>query len=192
LTLYENRNVTDNTQPPDTPASALERVGAAHALDPHLAPFFETWLDTFVFRGRIDATLRELAILRIMWRCGQAFEWGNHYRLARNVGVTREEVLAIRTSEPDRDLDGPVAVIVRAADEVVDGIAVSEETMSALRAVFPERGLLDEFLYLLGGYRMFATASASRRDARAGSHAPWPPDGVGPSRGRPPTRDGPR
>jgi alkylhydroperoxidase family enzyme len=176
--------VTDNTQPPDAAPSALERAGVTDQLDPHLAPFFETWLDTFIFHGRIDARLRELAILRIMWRCGQAFEWGNHYRLARNTGVTREEVLAIRTRTPGQDLDGPVAVVVRAADEVVDGVAVTEETMSALRAVFPERGLLDEFLYLLGGYRMFATASASRREAYAGSHAPWPPDGVGPTGAR--------
>lgn len=178
--------MTDNTHPPESAASALERAGFADAPDPHLAPFFEIWLDTFVFHGRLDAKLRELAILRIMWRCEQAFEWGNHYRLARNAGVTREAVRAVRTATPEQDLEGPVAVVVRAADEVVDGIAVTEETMSALRAVFPGRGLLDEFLYLLGGYRMFATASASRRDARAGSHPLWPPDGVGPHGTRPP------
>jgi hypothetical protein len=173
--------VTGNVQPPEPGASALERVGAGEGLDPHLAPFFEIWLDTFLFHGRLDPTLRELAILRIMWRCGQAFEWGNHYRLARSVGTTREEILSIRTSTPDRDLDGDVAVVVRAADEVVDGIAVTEQTMTALRAVFPEPALLNEFLYLLGGYRMFATASASRRDERAASQPRWPPDGVGPS-----------
>ncbi len=178
--------MTDNTQPLESDVSALERVGAGDSVDPHLAPFFEIWLDTFLFHGRLDAKLRELAILRIMWRCEQAFEWGNHYRLARNAGVTREEVLAIRTRTPGRDLDGPVAVVVRAADEVVDGTSVSEETMSALRELFRDRGLLNEFLYLLCGYRMFATVSASRREPYAGSRAPWPPDGVGPTGARPP------
>ena len=86
-----------------------------------------------------------------MWRCGQAFEWGNHYGLARSAGVTREEVLAIRTPDPDRDLDGPVAVVVRAADEVVDAGYLSEATMAALPAVFPDRNLQQEFLYLVAG-----------------------------------------
>jgi len=172
--------VTGNERAGASEPSALQRVGVAGAIDPHLAPFFETWLDTFIFHGRLDPKLRELAILRVMWRCRQAFEWGNHYRLARNAGVTREEVLAIRTATPEHDLAGPVALVVRAADDVVDDGSVSEPTMVALRALFP-RGLLDEFLYLVAGYRMFATVSASRREARVGSHAPWPPDGVGPT-----------
>jgi alkylhydroperoxidase family enzyme len=163
----------------ETERPALDRVGAPAEIDPHLAPFFEVWLDTFLFHGRLDARLRELAILRVMWRCGRAFEWGNHYRIARNVGISREEVLAIRTSDPEHDLDGPVAVVVRAADEVVDDGCVSEETMAALPALFPDQ-LLSEFLFLLAGYRMFATVSASRREERAGSHPPWPPDGVAP------------
>lgn len=159
--------------------SALERVGAPADLDTHLAPFFEVWLDTFLFHGRLDPRLRELAILRVMWRCGQAFEWGNHYRIARNVGVTKEEVLAIRTHDPKRDLEGSVQLVVRAADEVVDDGCISEDTMAAVRELFPDQ-LLSEFLFLLAGYRMFATVSASRHEDRTLSHAPWPPDGIGP------------
>jgi alkylhydroperoxidase/carboxymuconolactone decarboxylase family protein YurZ len=163
------------------PSSALDKIGTSDVLGGHLGPFFQAWLDTFIFHGRLDRKLRELAILRVMWRCGQAFEWGNHYRLARNAGVTREEVLAIRTAAPERDLLGPVAAVVRAADEVVDGLRVTPTTMSALQNVFPDPGLLDEFLYLLGGYRMFATVSASKDQERGGSHRRWPPDGVGPT-----------
>ena len=41
------------------------------------------------------------------------------------------------------------------------------------------------FLFLVAGYRMFASVSVSRGDheehpERALSHRPWPPDGVGP------------
>jgi alkylhydroperoxidase family enzyme len=177
----QTKAVTDDAEPSAPEPSALERVGVAGDVDSHLAPFFEAWLDTFLFHGRLDWKLRELAILRVMWRCGQAFEWGNHYRLARGLGVTRDEVLAIRTATPEQDLEGPLRVVVRAADEVIDAGCVTDETMSALQTVFPGRSLMDEFLYLLAGYRMFATVSASRREARAGSYAPWPPDGVGPA-----------
>lgn len=160
-------------------AAALDRAGLASGMDPHLAPFFHQWLDTFIFRGRLEPKLRELAVLRIMWRCDRAFEWGNHYRFARDAGVTRDEVLAVRTAQPDRDLLGPVALVVRAADEVVDTGCVAAATVTELADVF--RGpLLDEFLYLLGGYRMFATVSASRRADPVTAYPPWPPDGVGP------------
>jgi hypothetical protein len=60
---------------------------------------------------------------------------------------------------------------VRAADEVVDAGCVTDEAMSALQTVFPGRSLMDEFLYLLAGYGMFVTVSASRREASAGSGA---------------------
>ena len=162
-----------------TAAAALERTGLGEGIDPALAPFFHAWLDTFIFHGRLDARLRQLTILRVMWRCGQAFEYGNHYRIARNEGVTREEVLAVRTPTPERDLDGAVAVVVRAADEVVDDGAITEETMTALEGVFPGP-LLAEFLYVVAGYRMFATVGASRREHREPTRGAWPPDGVGP------------
>jgi alkylhydroperoxidase/carboxymuconolactone decarboxylase family protein YurZ len=171
--------VADSPEHPQSAAAALEALGARE-LDPHLAPFLETWLDTFIFQGRLEARLRELPILRIMWRYGQAFEWGNHYRLARQAGITKEEILAIRTAAPGRDLNGPVALVVKAADEVVDVGYLHEDTMAAVRDLFPERSLLDEFLYLLGGYRMFAMVSASKREPRTSSYPAWPPDGVGP------------
>lgn len=164
-------------------ASELQRLeqrrGSAGALaSPRLRAFFETWLDTFVFNGGIDARLREQTILRVMWRCGRVDEWSNHYRLAQTVGLSDEEVVAIRTDDPARDLDGALAVAVCAADEVVDVGRVTADTMAALRDVFPDELLLQEFLYLVAGYRMFATVSASTPEVHQGST--WLPDGVGP------------
>ena len=99
--------------------------------------------------------------------------------VAREAGVSRAQVLSVRTPDPARDLDGPVAVVVRAADEVVDGGRVTPATRDAAAELF--RGpLLDEFLYLLAGYRMFATVSASVAESRPLTHPAWPPDGVGP------------
>jgi alkylhydroperoxidase family enzyme len=154
------------------------RSGSAVA-NPRMRAFFECWLDTFLFEGAIDARLREQAILRIMWRRGRAYEWGNHYRLAVRAGLTDDEVLAVRTDDVARDFTGAVAVALRAADEIVDISEVSDATMTELRELFPDAALLQELLYLLAGYQMFASVSASTRDERDG--ATWPPDGVGPA-----------
>jgi alkylhydroperoxidase family enzyme len=128
---------------------------------PALQTFIECWLDTFLVKGKVDPRLREQAILRVMWRCGRTYEWNNHRRLARRVGVTDEEVLAVRCADPATELNGAVAVVVIAADEVVDLGAVSPGTMVGVRALFPDPGVLQEFLMMVAGYRMFATVSAS-------------------------------
>jgi alkylhydroperoxidase family enzyme len=151
--------------------------------NPQLAAFFECWLDTFLFKGTIDPRLRELTILRVMWRCGQSFEWANHYRLARRVGVTDVDVVAVRTADPDLDLahDATVAMVVRAADEMVDLGRLTPATYTAVKDVFPAQGALQEFLYLVAGYRMFASVSATTGATAERRGLPvWPPDGTGP------------
>ncbi len=173
---------------PSKGAAALDRLAAAGETgpldeNPQLRAFFACWLDTFVFEGTVDPWLRELAILRVMWRCGQSYEWGNHYRLARQAGCSDDDVRAIETDAPDRDLEGPLRVVVRAADEVVDLGRITPETLAACEAVFPAAGVLHEFLYLVAGYRMIATVSASI--GREATTEPWPPDGVGPRDGAP-------
>jgi alkylhydroperoxidase family enzyme len=171
------RSVDGATSPA---AAALEAGGHTLHMDPHMQPFLEAWLDTFIFKGRIDARLRELAILRIMWRCRQPYEWGQHYRFARQAGASREDVVAIRTASPDQDLEGAVAIVIRAADEVVDDGAVGASTLDALESVFDDDAFVDEFLHVVAGYRMFATLGASRREPMPLTHAAWPPDGIGP------------
>ena len=148
--------------------------------DAHLTPFFETWLRVFIFESRLDPELRELAILRVLWRCERRFEWGNHYRLARVAGIDRETIASIKTADPGRDLDGPIAVVVRAADDVVDVGYVTTSTLDQLRTLFSDPEHLDEFLYVVAGYRMFASVSQSRPEVPPGHWMAWPPDGVAP------------
>lgn len=149
--------------------------------DAQLRAFFERWLDTFVFQARLDPHLRELAILRTMWRVGQSLEWANHYRLARTIGVSREQVLAIRTSSPATELDGDVALIARVVDEFVDSRSLTPETMAVVEARFPDVALRYELLYLVPGYLMYAAVTNSTGlTAEAKGLPVWPPDGVGP------------
>jgi hypothetical protein len=156
--------------------------GGPELEDEQLRAFFERWLDTFVFNARLDPQLRELAILRTMWRTGQSLEWANHYRLARSIGVTREQVLAIRTSSPASELDGDPALIARVVDEFVDGGSLTPATMAAVEQRFPDVASRYELLYLVPGYLMFAAVTNSTGlTAEAKGLPVWPPDGVGPT-----------
>src|SRR5215218_3307966 len=92
-----------------------QRESAGALASPRLRVFFETWLDTFVFHGGIDARLREHTILRLMWRCDRVYEWNNHYRLARTVGLSDDDLRAVRIYDADRELDDEFAIARRAA-----------------------------------------------------------------------------
>src|SRR3954469_20255849 len=88
----------------------LERGGAGDGsvlTNRRLRAFFECWLDTFVFQGGIDPRLRELTILRVMWRTGRVYEWSNHYRLAHPPRIPERGVLAVERGESRRDPRGP-------------------------------------------------------------------------------------
>jgi hypothetical protein len=95
--------------------------------------------------------------------------------------VTDEEILAVRATDPDSDLAADAAVVVRAADEMLDLGRLTAATYGATRALFRDPGVVQEFLYLVGGYRMFAFVSATTGTMAADHDLPlWPPDGVGP------------
>ena len=42
--------------------------------------------------GKLPARDRELLILRSAWRCASSYEWGQHVRLAKQVGISAEEI----------------------------------------------------------------------------------------------------
>ena len=172
----------DRQMPPQSGADVVSRFPADASMSAGLRRFFACWLDTFIFESTLPAELRELAILRVMWRCGQSFEWANHYRIARGVGLSRNEILSVRTESPEGDLTPARATVVRAADDVVDTGRVSPATLAQVRSLFPEAATVQEFLYLVAGYRMFATVSATEGTTAASQGLPiWPPDGIGPA-----------
>src|SRR5205085_7628567 len=49
--------------------------------------------------GKLPPRDRELLILRTGWRCRSEYEWGQHVRLARDAGLTDEEIRRV--------IDGP-------------------------------------------------------------------------------------
>jgi 4-carboxymuconolactone decarboxylase len=173
--------------PDDTEAQRIlerNRNQSSSALDSHpqLRAYIQCFLETFLMRGLVDPRLRELTILRIAWRCDQPYEWAQHYKRGRTVGVTDDDALAVRSLSPDTALDDPERLIVRAADEVVDLGYLTPETFGACGEFFGDPAVLHEFLHLVAGYRMMATVLNTTRPSITEAGLPeWPPDGVAPA-----------
>jgi alkylhydroperoxidase family enzyme len=164
-----------------TPPAALD-VRAILAEHPALARFFESFVDTFLRQGRLDARLRELAILRVAWRCAQPYEWAQHYRLARQAGVTDAEVLGTRAGATHPGFGEVERSLLAAVDEIVDAGRLSHAGFErCTRALGGALALAVEFLDLVAGYRMMATILHTTAPPLADAGLPlWPPDGAAP------------
>jgi 4-carboxymuconolactone decarboxylase len=107
------------------------------------------------FRGSLPARARELVILAVAAACESEFEWWAHVRIGRDVGVTDDEIAAVRSSAP-LTLDDPVE---QAALDVARSVATSgdlddEEYVRAQDALGDQ--MLIETLTLFGYYWMLA------------------------------------
>lgn len=121
---------------------------------------FRAWLPFGGFllgRGVLPARERELLILRTGYNCRSAYEWGQHVRIAKSLGIEREEILRIADG-PDEPGWGPAdATLLRAADELHEHAKISDGTWTLLSESYDERGLL-EIAMLVGHYHMVAFA----------------------------------
>jgi 4-carboxymuconolactone decarboxylase len=122
---------------------------------PRLFKRWSAFGGSLLYRGELPARDRELLILRTAWNCRAEYEWGQHVRIARTVGVSDAEI--------DRVLDGPdapgwtspEAALVRGADELHQENRISDATWAALAAHFDEHQLI-EICMVVGQYHLVA------------------------------------
>jgi alkylhydroperoxidase family enzyme len=81
---------------------------------------------------RIDARLREIAILRVAHATQAAYEWAQHVQLGRNLGMTDAEIDAIRSDDPAAVLGPEEALVCRVADEISRDVRLSDEALGLL------------------------------------------------------------
>ena len=110
---------------------------------------------------RTGATLsgrtREILILRIGWLCGAEYEWAQHVRAARRVGLTEEEIRHIAVGADAPGWDPFDAALIRATDELHRDDTISGRTWGELAARYDERELIDVVI-TVAGYRMVSMA----------------------------------
>ncbi|HTA35610.1 MAG TPA: carboxymuconolactone decarboxylase family protein [Solirubrobacteraceae bacterium] len=121
---------------------------------------FRAWLPFGGFllgRGVLAARERELLILRTGFNCVSDYEWGQHVRIAEQIGIAPEEIARVADG-PDADgWSASDATLLRAADELHERAKISAPTWAKLAESYDERGLI-EITMLVGHYHMVAFA----------------------------------
>ncbi|GGN99612.1 hypothetical protein GCM10011610_67720 [Nocardia rhizosphaerihabitans] len=106
-------------------------------------------------RPLLDPRDRELVILRVAWRSRSDYEWAQHVRIAKGLGVTDEQVEAVR-----RGPQAPVWSLMQRSlmamtDQLLDQHRVDDTTWAQLERHFDKRQLL-ELLFVAGSYLCLA------------------------------------
>ena len=104
--------------------------------------------------GRLPATDREKAILRVAWRCRSRYEWGQHVEMALRVGVSDKEIVEI-TKAPGDIANRDDQLLMAACDQVCQQSLIDEDNWLALNQKYNKRQMI-ELVMLVGHYVMVA------------------------------------
>ena len=154
----------------------------AYLHHPALARRLSDLLMDLLWKSSLDVRLRELVIMRIGWATGSEYEWTQHWRIARDLGVPEGDLLAVREWHA-HDAFGPAErAVLDATDETLADGAVSSATWAAcLEHVSDDPQVLLEVVTAIGLWRMVSGVLRSLDVPLEDGVASWPPDGRGPA-----------
>jgi alkylhydroperoxidase family enzyme len=107
-------------------------------------------------KGALPPRLREIAILRVAWRSGSVYEWGQHVRIGLDSGLSQDEIDSLATEAADvATWSDAERLTVTVADELCQTVDLTDATWDAAVAQWGEQDLM-ELIFLVGNYRMLA------------------------------------
>jgi alkylhydroperoxidase family enzyme len=96
---------------------------------------FQPFLDlagSILLGSEFDARKREIAVLRVAHVTRSAYEWTQHERLGRNLGLRDEEIDAIAVDADVTGLDEEGRLLCRVADEISRDVRLSDEALAQI------------------------------------------------------------
>ena len=147
---------------------------------PKLAKAISDVLLTLLFRGKLDARLRELVIMRIGWATGSVYEWTQHWRIAQQLGVSEEDLLALRDWRASDRFDDTDRAILAATDETLETGTISSETWKRCEEHLGSTEERLELVSAIGTWQFISAFLRSLEIPLEEGVTPWPPDGATP------------
>jgi alkylhydroperoxidase family enzyme len=141
-------------------------------------------LEALLWKGVLDARLRELIIMRIGWVTGSVYEWTQHWRVARLLDVPERDLLAVKDWRSAAHFGAAERAVLAATDETLRDGTISDETWAACQHALPrDPAVLVELVAAIGNWRLFSGLLRSLGVPLEDGVEPWPPQGVPPSEG---------
>jgi AhpD family alkylhydroperoxidase len=127
---------------------------------PALAEAFFTFNGHILMATTLTERQRELLVLRVAAVRQCAYEWEQHLYMARDAGLTDEEISRIAFGPDAPHWTRLEAALLRAADELIGDGAISEPTWAVLGGELDSQQLLD-VIFTVGAYATIAAMMRS-------------------------------
>jgi 4-carboxymuconolactone decarboxylase len=137
----------------DAPRDANNAL-ATFAHHPALAKAFLRFNVHLLYSSTLPARIRELAILRVAHRRDCAYEWTHHVSMAKDEGVTDEQIAEVRRGQAADKFD---QAVLTGVDELVDKSELSDQTWATLGERLNNQQRMD-FVFTVGCYTLLAMA----------------------------------
>ncbi len=127
------------------------------ARHPKLLKRWMVFANHVLFKSSLPPRDRELLILRVAHLCRSQYEWGQHRPIARDCGLTDDEIARVADGPDAPGWDPFEAALLRAADELHTDACLSDATWKKLAERYDEHRLMDA-VFTVGNYTLLAMA----------------------------------
>jgi len=134
------------------PANAVNVV-ATLATSRDFNKAFGGFAQTLLFRGSVDARLREIVILRMGWNCQAVYEFGQHTLFGRSVGMTDREIYDVTRPISQGSWGDVERALLQMTDDLYSDDCVGDATWAELESHFDHSAII-EFMGAALCYRM--------------------------------------
>jgi alkylhydroperoxidase family enzyme len=148
--------------------------------NPNAAAALNGMLHHLLWKGTLDARLRELIIMRLGWATGSEYEWTQHWRVAIGLGVDADDLLALRDWRASDRFGAAERAVLAATDDVLATGAISDASWASCAEVLRDPALLVELVAVIGNWHLFSSLLRSLQVPLEAGVAAWPPDGSRP------------
>jgi 4-carboxymuconolactone decarboxylase len=93
---------------------------------------FAGFARSILFESQFDARKREMAVLRVAQKTNASYEWTHHVAVAKQCGVTDDDIKKIKDENPVVSLDEEGNLLCRVADEISVSVRLSDEALSLI------------------------------------------------------------
>jgi len=147
----------DHSKQPDRIRQQVEKgINAGKIFSLASEPVWDGFWDfslALLYNSKLDAQLRELAILRVGHLSGCAYEVYQHEPFARKVGLPDERIRAIKGGLPNPVFTPAEAAVIAFTDDIVKNIRAGDDTLAGVRAIMDDSCLMD-LMMAIGWYMM--------------------------------------
>ena len=124
---------------------------------PSLGKRWMVFANHILGKSTLSVRDRELLILRIGYLCQAGYEWGQHVVIARQAGMSDDEIRSCKTGPSTEGISELDKLLLQATDELHSDAHVSTETWHGLSEYYNTQQLMD-LVFTVGQYNLVSMA----------------------------------